>query len=375
MNISRKAANGKRDNYDPMNKNTVMTTSAGYCDSFAYQKMLQVLIWMVLGKSAFVMGADYHIPVMHGLLDANFIEDLKQDGTYSEGSFSREYGSKWSGSSEHSYYKADNIERCRTLVHYEEENSHEADTFYILGIDVARTLAQTVIVVIKVVKRESYYLKEIVNLFAFEGQHFGVQANFIKLQINNFNPKAVVIDTNGPGYGLVDYLVKPSYDDSYNIEYPGYGVINDNDGLYREFSKNSLDLIYVIKADSTTNNAMHINILNQLQMHRVLLLVNENAAKTQLVKDGVYDMMSSESKANYLRPYILTTILKDEMVNLKESKTVNTTIKLEQVTRSLGKDKFSALEMGCYYIKMLEDKEFAFGKKKRRNIFDALLYN
>ena len=376
MNISRKAANGKRDNYDTMNKSTVMTTSAGYCDSFAYQKMLQILIWMILGKSAFVMGADYHIPVMHGLLDANFIEDLKQDGTYSDASFSREYGSKWSGSSEYSYYKADNIERCRTLTHFEEEHCKEPDCFYVLGVDVARTLAQTVIAVVKVIDKKSYYLKELVNLFVFEGKHFEIQSNFIKLQINNFRPKAVVVDTNGPGYGLVDFLVKPSYDEEHSMQYPGYGIINDDAGLYSEYSKNAIDLIYTVKADGGTNNMMHINLLNQLQMHRLLLLINENSAKSRLVKDGLYDMMSAEAKAKYLRPYTLTTILKDEMVNLKETKSVNNIVKLEQISKAkLGKDKFSALEMACFYIKSLEDKTFAFGKRKKRSLFDALLYN
>lgn len=67
-------------------------TTAGYKNTFAYQKLIQLLVQMVTepGK-AFVMGGTWRVPVVAHLLDRNFVADLQRDGTYNEASFDREY--------------------------------------------------------------------------------------------------------------------------------------------------------------------------------------------------------------------------------------------------------------------------------------------
>ena len=71
--------------------------------------------------------------------------------------------------------------------------------------------------------------------------------------------------------------------------------------------------------------------------------------------------MTPEKRAEYLRPFTLTSILKEELMNLREeNEGVN--IILKQANRSIKKDKFSALEYGLYYIKTEEDSK----KKKKR---------
>lgn len=72
--------------------------------------------------------------------------------------------------------------------------------------------------------------------------------------------------------------------------------------------------------------------------------------------------MKPEERAEYLKPFTLTSILKEEMTNLREeNEGVN--IILKQANKSIRKDKFSALEYGLYYIKQEEDS------KKRRKKF------
>jgi len=44
-------------------------------------------------EKAIIMGGTYRIPVLAKLLDKNFIQDLKRDGTFNEASFQREYES------------------------------------------------------------------------------------------------------------------------------------------------------------------------------------------------------------------------------------------------------------------------------------------
>ena len=81
--------------------------------------------------------------------------------------------------------------------------------------------------------------------------------------------------------------------------------------------------------------------------------------------------MTPEERAEYLKPFTLTSILKEEMMNLREeNEGIN--IILKQANRSIRKDKFSAFEYGLYYIKQEEDKK---KKKKRFCASDWAFYN
>ena len=81
--------------------------------------------------------------------------------------------------------------------------------------------------------------------------------------------------------------------------------------------------------------------------------------------------MKPEERAEYLKPFTLTSILKDEMLNLREeNEGVN--IILKQNNKSIPKDKFSAFEYGLYYIKKEEDRK---KKKRHSGIADLLFMN
>ena len=81
--------------------------------------------------------------------------------------------------------------------------------------------------------------------------------------------------------------------------------------------------------------------------------------------------MKPEERANYLKPFSLTSILKEEMMNLREeNEGVN--IILKQANKGIRKDKFSAFEYGLYYIKTEEDKK---KKKKKFKASDWKFYN
>ena len=74
--------------------------------------------------------------------------------------------------------------------------------------------------------------------------------------------------------------------------------------------------------------------------------------------------MTAEQRNEYLMPFQLTSILKEEMLNLREeNEGVN--IILKQASKSIKKDKFSAFEYGLYYIKHEEEN------KRKRKKFNA----
>lgn len=82
---------------EQLNKAQLYITTAGYKNSYAYDKLIQFLVWQIVKpEKAMVMGGTYRIPILVKLLDKNFVQDLKQDGTFNESSFEREYKNLYS---------------------------------------------------------------------------------------------------------------------------------------------------------------------------------------------------------------------------------------------------------------------------------------
>ena len=64
---------------------------------------------------AIVMGGTWRIPVLVGLQSRNFVQELKQDGTFNDASFAREYESRWSGTVEDAFFNGGFFDRARKL--------------------------------------------------------------------------------------------------------------------------------------------------------------------------------------------------------------------------------------------------------------------
>ena len=92
MNVSRMCLDGTVHPEETLNKSQIYVTTAGWKGTFSYDKLITLLIRMVLEpEKAIIMGGTYRIPVLVKLLDKNFVQDLKRDGTFNEASFDREY--------------------------------------------------------------------------------------------------------------------------------------------------------------------------------------------------------------------------------------------------------------------------------------------
>lgn len=370
MNVSRLCMDGTMQPEETLNKSQIFVTTAGWKGTFAYDKLIQFLVWMVTEpEKAIIMGGTWRIPVLMKLLDKTFLQDLKKDGTYNEASFSREYESKWSGTVEDAFFNGEAFDRNRQLQKPENEHSgrSSAQSFYILSADVGRKGCDTVVCVFKVTPQSmGGAFKSLVNIYTFADEHFEDQAIKLKKLYYKYKAKRLVIDANGLGIGLVDYMVKSQIDPDTNDSYPDFGVYNDDEGYYKKYKTTvtEQEAMYLLKANAPINTEAHANAQTQLSSGKVKFLIDERVAKQKLMGTKVGQNMKPEERADYLKPFTLTSILKEEMMNLREeNEGVN--IILKQANRGIRKDKFSAFEYGLYYIKFEEEN------KKRRKKFNA----
>ena len=370
MNISRMCMDGSTHPEEQLNKSQIYITTAGWKNTFPYDKLIQLLVWQIVRpEKSMIIGGTYRIPVLVKLLDKNFIRDLKMDGTFNESSFDREYESKWSGTVTDAFFKTEIFDRNRILKQPEYESSGRSakSSFYILSVDVGRTGCDTVVCVFKCTPQpQGASIKSLVNIYTINNEHFEDQAIELKKLFYKYKARRLVIDGNGLGIGLIDYMVKPQINPDTNEVYPDFGVYNDDDGEYKKYRTKSCeqDALYIIKATAPINTEAHANAQSQLSSGKVKMLIDERVAKVKLMGTKVGQNMKPEERAEYLKPFTLTSILKEEMLNLREE-TEGINIILKQANKGIKKDKFSAFEYGLYYIKHEEDN------KKRKKKFNA----
>ena len=370
MNISRMCMDGSTHPEEQLNKSQIYITTAGWKNTFPYDKLIQLLVWQIVRpEKSMIIGGTYRIPVLVKLLDKNFIRDLKMDGTFNESSFDREYESKWSGTVTDAFFKTEIFDRNRILKQPEYESSGRSakSSFYVLSVDVGRKGCDTVVCVFKCTPQpQGASIKSLVNIYTINNEHFEDQAIELKKLFYKYKARRLVIDGNGLGIGLIDYMVKPQINPDTNEVYPDFGVYNDDDGEYKKYRTKSCeqDALYIIKATAPINTEAHANAQSQLSSGKVKMLIDERVAKVKLMGTKVGQNMKPEERAEYLKPFTLTSILKEEMLNLREE-TEGINIILKQANKGIKKDKFSAFEYGLYYIKHEEDN------KKRKKKFNA----
>lgn len=377
MNVDRRLADGSRHEEEVVNKSQIYVTTAGWKNSFAYEKLIQILIQQIIEPNeAVVLGGSWRIPVMEKLLKKSFVEELKLDGTYNDSSFAREYESEWSGDVENAFFSAEKFDKYRVLLQpeYEYSGRSSKNAYYVLGVDVGRKGCTTEVCVFKVTPQaQGTALKTLVNLYTWDEEHFEQQAINLKKLFYKFKARKIAIDANGLGIGLIDFMVKSQEDPETGDFLPDFGVDNDEDGFYKKFktAETEEDALFLIKANAPINTEAHTYVQTQLVSGKVKFLIDENRAKTKLMSTKMGQTMDADKRADYLKPFTLTTILREQMLNLvEENEGVN--IILKQSSRGIKKDKFSAFEYGLYYIKQEEDRK---KKKKKFNIADMMFFS
>lgn len=317
---------------------------------------------------------------MEELLSKTFIRDLKLDGTYNESSFSREYESEWSGDAENAFFSAEKFDKHRVLLQpeYEYSGRSSKNAYYVIGVDVGRFKCTTEATIIKVTPQiQGTALKTLVNIYTYEAEDFEVQAMNIKKLYYKYKAKQVAIDANGLGCGLIDFMTKTQVDPDTGEELLPFGVSGgtseDVAEPYKKIKGAGVeeDAMFLIKANAPINTEAHTYVQTQMYSGKIKFLIDENQAKVKLMSTKMGQQMDSNKRADYLKPFTLTTVLREQMLNLvEENEGVN--IILKQSSKSIKKDKFSAFEYGLYYIKLEEDKK---KKKRKRNIADFMFFS
>lgn len=381
-NVDRRLPDGSRHKEENVNKSQIYITTAGWKNSFAYAKLIELLVQSIIEPDqVMIMGGTYETPVCEGLLNEDFVDQLRMQGTFNDESFDREYRSIWSGDAENAFYSAEKFDKYRVLNQPEDEYSNRSSktAFYVIGVDVGRIGCTTEACIFKVTPQpKGSAIKSLVNMFSYEAEDFERQAINLKKLYYRYKARTMAIDANGLGVGLIDFMTKAQVDPDNGDILPPFGVeggtFEDIINQYKDVNKApdvEKDAMYLIKANAPINTEAYSYAQTQMSSGRVQFLIDEATAKTKLMSTKLGQNMTSEQRNERLMPFVLTTALKAQMLNLvEENQGVN--IILKQSSRSIKKDRFSAFVYGMYYIKKEEER---MRKRKKRNINDFLFFS
>ena len=369
-NVDRTLSDGSRHKQELINKSQIYITTAGWKNTFAYDKLIQLLVQSIINEDeVMIMGGTYETPVKEGLLNEDFVDQLKLSGTFNEDSFDRQYRSIWSGDAENAFFSGDKFDKHRTLLQpeYEYSGRSSKSAYYVIGVDVGRIKCTTEACVFKVTPQpQGASLKSLVNIYTYEAEDFEEQSINLKKLYYKYKARILSIDANGLGIGLVDFMTKAQIDPQTGDQLPPFGVqggtAQDTIDLYKKVRGPGVEegALYLVKANVPINTQAYTYVKTQLSSGHIKMLIDESQARAKLMSTKVGQNMSPDQRSDYLKPFVLTDALKAQMLNLvEENEGVN--IILKQSSRGIGKDKVSAYTYGLYYIKQEEDK-----KRKRR---------
>jgi hypothetical protein len=350
----------------------IYLSSCWYKSHWSWQKVLAYVKAMTDGKNYFICGLPYQLAIAENLLMKEQVLDEMQESDFDPIAWNMEMECMFFGESENAFFKLEDIQKCRTLVkpiypisdveYINTKNKKKSSTkqqgeIRLVGVDVAMMAGDgndnTIFTCMRLLPNGDVYQKQVPYIESMNGQHSENQAIRLKQLFYDFEADYVVMDTAGNGLSLYDDCAKVLYDEHRDVEYPAWKAMNNDEMAKRALGENALPIIYSIKVvKQEINHEMAMYLKSSLEKKTIKLLINDIQGKEHLTEKLNFAKKSIEEQTDLLKPYIQTTLLINEMVQL-EYEIRNGFVKLKEVGRN-RKDRYSSLAYCNYYAGILE---------------------
>ena len=386
LNEPRKMYNGLINPYEPQSQQIYITT-AGYQNTFAYQKLIEILCRSVLEpEKYFVLSGSYRIPLSCGLTAQKQIEDVINSPSFSKSSFEREYESRWSDAPMGAAFSSNVITSLRQVKVVELKDKRtpeqiEKDCFYVICADMAKDgAADTAVGVAKIIPKEHYFTYKFINLLTIPSTDYMVVANTFKKLVLSYNAKLLVYDANGVGAGLRDWLNKQTTDEYGNI-LEGLGIINPPSTSERDLIKYPKDktIIYEIKSGGRIGEQIHFFFFSRMSTGAITFPIKLSEALNLYSKNKGFVKMSIRKQQEYLLPFKVMDLMEAELKNLdivNTSDQMSNTMKIIRRSESIQKDFFSMAEYLVWAVNQYFELDYykRRSRKSRSNSNRELIY-
>lgn len=366
----------RKREYDKEKNLTLYLSSAYFKNHWSYLKCIDAFKAMVDDRrKQFVCGFPYQLSVLEGLLDPELVADEMAETDFSDVKFSMEMDALWYGSNEDAFFDFDTISKNRKIKYPmlpDRLSSKVRDNVFkippkqpgeirILSADIALMSSRkndndaTSIFINQMIPTKSgRYVNNIVFPDSSEGLRTDAEALEIRQYYDEYACDYLVIDANGLGLGVVDCLMSDIVNPETGEIYPALSCCNNPEMASRCTDPYAPKVIWAIKASAQFNSDCAFLLREGFRSGRIRLLQNEIEAEEILDDVAGYKKLSPIEQAQLQMPYIHTTLLIDELVNLQHEMSGDKIKVYEK--HGMRKDRYSSLSYNYYVAVQLEQK-------------------
>lgn len=352
----------------------IYMSSAYFKSSWAYRKAQSyTLNFFDDTKKYFICGLPYQVSVREGLLSRSQLEDEMSEADYNELVQQMEMECLWFGDTDGSLFKFDELTARRRLRKAFPPLSFCNDKITIpkltatgkriLSIDVAlmqstkkkKNDASAIFINDLIQVNDTAYQSNFVYGETFEGLKTDELGMFVMKYFYEYQCTDLVLDTNGIGLGVYDFITKDQICQENGKRYRAMTCINDKDMAERCKVRDANKVVWSVKANANFNNEICVLLRNGIQNGKINFLISEQDADSSLKETYKgYFKMSPTEQAKLKMSYIQTTFAVYELIKL-DHEVKNGNIKVKEV-EGMRKDRYSSIAYSYWCACQLELK-------------------
>ena len=352
----------------------IYMSSAYFKSSWAYKKAQSyTLSFFDDKKKYFICGLPYQVSVKEGLLSREQIEDEMSELDFNELVQSMEMECLWFGDTDGSLFNFDALAGRRKIRNAFLPLEFYGDKFPMpkLGASEKRILSVDVALMKSTKKKDNdaaaLYINNLVQTNStsyqsnfvlgetFEGLTTDELGLIVMRYFYKYNCTDLVIDCNGLGLGVYDFIIKDQYDPNNGETYKALTCCNDKDMADRCKVKDAKQVVWAVKATAKFNNEICVLLRNGIQNGKINFLISEQNADDVLKETYKgYNKLSLSEKVKMKVSYLQTTMAIYELVKL-EHEVKDGNIKVKEVS-GMRKDRYSSIAYSYWCACQLELK-------------------
>lgn len=363
--------------YQKERNKTLYLSSAYFTDHWSYVKCRDTLKSMLdPTRKNFVCGLPYQLPISEGLIDAETVQEEMLESDFNEIKFAMEYEAVFWGSAEDAFFDFNSVSKNRHIKYPMLPNNLSAlvksdpclriqpkvaGEKRIISADIAlmasgkhKNDASAIHITQLMPTKAGRYCVNLVYTEANEGYRTEKEALRIRRLYEEYDCDYIVLDTKNVGLSIYDILSSDMSDPDTGEIYPALSCCNNAEMAARCTSRNAPKVIWAIMGSSRFNSDCALMLREGFKAGRLRLLENEYDGEKELSSLKAFKSLSQQDQMLLTLPYINTTLLINELVNLKHEE-VGGLVKISEKS-GMRKDRYSSLSYN-YYVAMQLEKD------------------
>lgn len=374
---------------------TMYFSSAYYKDHWSFLRAKDSCRFMLdETKRNFVCGFPYQLGIVEDILIEDDVVEQMLETDFNEISWSMEMDSVFYGDSNGSFFSFDAISKNRRIeypmlpeaVSGRLPNAtklrippKQPGEKRILSADIAlmattkhKNDATAIFINQLMPTKASRYANNIVYTETNEGLHTEAQALRIRRLYEEYNCDYIVLDTRNIGLSIYDVLARDLSDPDSGEVYPALSCCNNPDLAARCVNKSAYKAVWAITGSARFNSDCALLLREGFRTGRIRLLTTEYDGEEALGSLRGFGGLSVADRMAIMMPYINTTLLINELINLRHEESGGVVKLIER--SGARKDRYSSLSYNYYVATQLEKDMRKDMSRDKENTKDAFIF-